>query len=143
LAVCSAGGAITGTSSNKWDNAYAEALRGRHVILLPDNDKAGEDHVKNVAAGLKGIAASVKIVRLPDLSEKGDVSDWLEAGGTREQLEAMAASSEEAAEEPTSPVDDISAVDVAIEKQDLAAIFSLISVLAHSQRLNISPMSKK
>jgi hypothetical protein len=59
------------------------------VFLLADNDDAGEAHVKNVAAYLKGIAASVRIVRLPDLPPKGDVYDWLEAGGTREHLEAM------------------------------------------------------
>lgn len=89
LAVCTQGGAITGTNSAKWNKAYAEAVRGRNVFLLADNDDAGEAHVKNVATYLKGIAASVRIVRLPDLPPKGDVYDWLEAGGTREQLEAM------------------------------------------------------
>lgn len=91
LAVCNVMGAITGTANNyKWNKAYAEALRDRKVILLADNDEAGEEHVKNVAAGLKDIAASVHIVRLPDLPAKGDVSDWLAAGRTREQLEEIA-----------------------------------------------------
>jgi P4 family phage/plasmid primase-like protien len=31
------------------------------------------------------------VVNLPVLSEKGDVSDWIAAGGTREQLEGLAA----------------------------------------------------
>src|SRR5207249_4831007 len=31
----------------------------------------------------------VKIVELPGLPPKGDVSDWIAAGGTREQLEAL------------------------------------------------------
>src|SRR5207249_2577318 len=38
-------------------------------------------------------AASVKVIELPGLSVKGDVSDWVEAGGTRDQLEALVAAS--------------------------------------------------
>ena len=34
---------------------------------------------------LQGIAASVRIVELPGLPAKGDVSDWMAAGGTREK----------------------------------------------------------
>jgi hypothetical protein len=33
-----------------------------------------------------GIAAAVKIVRLPGLQEHGDVSDWLDAGHPTEEL---------------------------------------------------------
>ena len=38
-----------------------------------------------------GIAASVKIVEPPGLPPKGDVSDWLDAGGSAEALLAMVA----------------------------------------------------
>ena len=37
-----------------------------------------------------GVAASVKILELPGLQPKGDVSDWLDAGGTRDELERLA-----------------------------------------------------
>jgi hypothetical protein len=56
------------------------------VVVLPDNDAQGEEHARTVANSLLGIAASVKVVRLPNLPDKGDVSDWLSAGGTKEQL---------------------------------------------------------
>jgi len=39
-----------------------------------------------VGAALQGIAKSVKIVHLPDLPLKGDVSDWIDAGGDRKAL---------------------------------------------------------
>jgi AAA domain len=55
-----------------------------------DNDTAGEDHATSVARSLVGVAASVRILRLPGLPPKGDVTDWLEAGGTRDELERLA-----------------------------------------------------
>ena len=57
---------------------------------MPDNDDVGRKHANSVARHLHGIAASVKILALPGLPEKGDVSDWLEAGGTAGELQALA-----------------------------------------------------
>jgi putative DNA primase/helicase len=80
VAVCNVGGA------GKWKREYNEHLAGRHVVIFADNDDAGRKHAQAVAKSLHGIAASVKVVLLPGLPEKGDVSDWLAAGGTKEQL---------------------------------------------------------
>lgn len=82
VATCNAGGA------GKWKSCHSEHLKDRTVILIPDNDDAGRDHVKKVAKSLKGIAAHVRIMELAGLPEKGDVSDWLDAGGTIEELTA-------------------------------------------------------
>jgi hypothetical protein len=57
-----------------------EYLRGKHVVVLPDNDKPGRDHAHQIARILKPIAASVKLVEIPDLPEGGDVSDWIGSG---------------------------------------------------------------
>ncbi|MBI3910615.1 MAG: hypothetical protein HY320_06750, partial [Armatimonadetes bacterium] len=77
--------------AGKWRAEYAEALRNAHVAILPDNDQAGREHAQQVAASLYGKAASVRIVELPGLPAKGDASDWLAAGGTREELERLPA----------------------------------------------------
>lgn len=79
-ATCNSGGA------GKWKPEHSAFLRGRNVIILPDNDETGAEHAQQVAVSLHGIAESVKLVELPDLPLKGDVSDWLASGGTREQL---------------------------------------------------------
>lgn len=79
-----------GASSWKGE-LFAEAHRGRRVFVIPDNDKAGEARAKSVAESLRGVAASVTILRIPGLGPKGDVSDWLYTGGTAERLLAMAA----------------------------------------------------
>jgi Family of unknown function (DUF5906)/D5 N terminal like len=77
--------------AGKWPMDFAEHFHGRNVVILPDNDETGRDHALDVVANLAPVAASVLILELPGLSEKGDVSDWLTAGGTREQLEQLAA----------------------------------------------------
>lgn len=84
LATCNAGGA------NKWHASLSQHFRGRNVVVLPDNDDAGRAHAQLVAGKLHGIAASVRVLALPNLPHKGDVSDWLEAGHGADELRAMA-----------------------------------------------------
>lgn len=81
--------------AGKWRPQYSEVLRGRHVVVLPDNDDAGDKHGAVVAQSLQGFASSVKVLRLTGLDKKGDVSDWLNEGGTVAELEALAAAAPE------------------------------------------------
>jgi hypothetical protein len=88
VATCNPGGA------GKWRQEFAAYFRGADVVILPDNDAAGEAHAKDVAASLQAVAARVRIVRLPGLGPKEDVSDWLARGGTAEELARLAATVE-------------------------------------------------
>lgn len=89
VATTNPGGAdITGS---KWLKKFNGYLKARHVVILPDNDATGKGHAACVADSLKDTAASIRILELPDLPEKGDVSDWIRAGGTREALIQLAA----------------------------------------------------
>lgn len=103
VATCNPGGA------GKWDDRYSELLRGKDVVLVPDNDPQainkrtgelmwhddgrprhpGQDHMDLVGAALQGIATRVRVLHLPDLPIKCDISDWLEAGGDRKTLSAL------------------------------------------------------
>jgi KaiC/GvpD/RAD55 family RecA-like ATPase len=59
---------------------------GKHVAVFPDNDEPGRKHAELVAKILHGVAASVKIVEIPGLALKGDVSDYLQSGGSADGL---------------------------------------------------------
>jgi putative DNA primase/helicase len=72
--------------SNGWRPEYVEYFQGRHIIILPDFDRAGAKFGNDVAAGLYLSAASVRVVDIPGLPDKGDVSDFIQSGGTVEQL---------------------------------------------------------
>lgn len=67
------------------------ALKGRTVIILPDADDPGEQYAAEVSKILKGHKAQASIVRLPALTDGDDLYDWVERGGTREQLEGVRA----------------------------------------------------
>ncbi|MFO7666273.1 MAG: DUF5906 domain-containing protein [Desulfobacterales bacterium] len=63
--------------AGKWPDNFGPYFAGKHIILLPDNDESGRMHMHKVAANLKGHAASIKWIELPNLPEKGDVSDFI------------------------------------------------------------------
>src|SRR5262249_33723111 len=79
--------------AKKWLSEYNESLRGAHVILLPHNDDPGRAHVENVAATLHGIVVSIRVLNIaaawPECPAKGDISDWLKAGGTAKKLKEL------------------------------------------------------
>jgi len=111
VATCNAMGA------GKWRDSYTKVLRDAHVVILPDNDDPGRKHAALVAGALDRVAASVKVVELPNLADKGDVSDWLTAGGSCEQLETMVA--EAPLWEPPGPTVD---ADLAVDAVDVSKV---------------------
>ena len=75
--------------AGKWKAEYNNSLRDRLVAIFSDNDEVGREHALVVAQSLFGIAKVVKIIDLPGLPPKGDISDWLDAGGTYGQLREL------------------------------------------------------
>src|SRR5262249_47096710 len=69
----------TTVACGDWTDDCVNALAGRDVLILEDNDDAGRKKAHEAASALHGRAKSVRVVRLPGLPEKGDVSDWLDA----------------------------------------------------------------
>ena len=69
-------------------------LIGFHCRSSRTTTRPVRDHAEGQARSLHGKAASVKILDLvklmPDLKEKGDVSDFLDAGGRVADLEELA-----------------------------------------------------
>ena len=72
--------------AGKWTTTHAQHLARRRVAIIPDADEPGERHAQAVAASLRGLAASVRIVSLPTGK---DASDWLQAGGTADELQRL------------------------------------------------------
>lgn len=85
-ATCNHGG--TG-NTDAWAR-LAPLFAGRDCYIVPDNDPSGRDHAAKVAAYLYPHATLVKIVDLPNMPSKGDVSDFLDIGNTIEDLGRLA-----------------------------------------------------
>src|SRR5215204_820042 len=79
--------ATTSGGTKTWKSEFAENYRGaKEVWVIPDNDDEGADYAAKVAQDLLGVAETVKIIELPSLPEKGDLTDWLDDGHTVEEF---------------------------------------------------------
>lgn len=80
-AVSGANGAGTG----KWLPQYTEALRGKRVAVIQDNDDIGKAFAAETANALHSVAESVKVLDLsriwPELPNHGDTTDIVEHFG--------------------------------------------------------------
>lgn len=84
-ASCSPHGAGGRTSWSKDLNAY---FKEKTVIILMDNDEAGREHGRMTAEHLYGVAENIRLIPseriYPELKEKGDISDIVQAVGLEE-----------------------------------------------------------
>ena len=69
---------------------YAELFYEADVILMPDNDAAAGNTSTRSARRFTGIARRIRVLKLPGLPDKGDIIDWVAAGGTAEKLRELA-----------------------------------------------------
>lgn len=85
LATTSHGGA--GNLSKTWkDPEFAKWFRERDVVVIPDRDTPGLKFAEGVCNALYGVSRSIKLL---DLGEGKDVTDWLSLGHTGDDLLEM------------------------------------------------------
>lgn len=83
----------TAGGSGQWAKTAekaAELLRGRHVVILPDNDDKGRSYAAAARETLLRVARSLRMLELPRLGPAEDVVDWMRRGGEPEDLVRLA-----------------------------------------------------
>lgn len=80
VATCNLGG------SSRWHRDYVEIFRGKRVEIIADADDGGRRHAIQIAGSLVPVAESVKMI---EFSSVKDLTEWVEAGGTIEELLAI------------------------------------------------------
>ncbi len=91
-ATCNAGGA------GKWRGEFGQYFDGaKFVVVIADRDAPGRAHAADVAAKLKPLARSVKLIELSDIEARPvkDAADFFAAGGTADALRALCADAPE------------------------------------------------
>lgn len=81
--------AFTYGGCGDWQSDFAELVKGADVVILADNDSAGIKVANTILNDIKSVAKSAKIViPVPDIP-KADISDYFQAGHTKEEFEQM------------------------------------------------------
>jgi hypothetical protein len=118
IATTNANGAAGWTAGSE---QYQAQICGHSVVVLLDNDDAGRKRADLVAPDLVAAGCKVQVLGFPTLPEHGDVSDWLDAGHTADELTAAAASAPPW--QPTQPTDEWNGQDLATsDEPDLESL---------------------
>jgi hypothetical protein len=92
-ATCNAQGASEPGKKPNWKAEHSQQLRDADIVVIPDHDPPGYAHAEAICRTSLGIAKRVRRLVLakhwPECPVGGDVSDWLAAGHTREELDAL------------------------------------------------------
>jgi hypothetical protein len=77
----------------KWKAEYSQQLAGARLIVFNDHDPPGYAHAEAICRMSIGIVKRVRKLELakhwPEIKKGGDIRDWLKAGHTREELDAL------------------------------------------------------
>lgn len=80
-------------AQSKWDDSYADILKGKRVIIIPDNDDPGRNFATMCAEKLHQAAVAVFVLDLreafPELPAKGDITDAMESVGNEEAMRRL------------------------------------------------------
>ena len=107
--------------AKKWRDEYNEVLKGKDIVLIPDNDLEGKEHMAQVGASLNGKVKSLKLIELPDLPSKGDVSDFIAKFDDKEEAAEKLAIMIEGAG-PYEPPKKATIEDVILQAKDFTAL---------------------
>ena len=87
---------LPGGSASELTAEQMEPLKGRWVVLWPDNDEPGRSLMRTLSDKLSGVAKKITMI-MPYVPPKGDAYDYVKAGHTKEQLrEEIAVTPQEA-----------------------------------------------
>lgn len=74
---------------NDWQADFAELVEGADVVILADNDEPGKAVANTILRDIQSVVKSAKIIiPMPDIP-KADITDYFEAGHSKQEFEQM------------------------------------------------------
>lgn len=74
---------------DQWSR-MAGYFAGADVVIISDSDEAGSGYAQEAADALSGHSRRIRMLQLPGVDDGEDVSDWLDRGGTLDELQELA-----------------------------------------------------
>lgn len=81
----------TDNGAKSWQVEFADDIKHYdRIIIVPHNDDAGVEYIKAISHSLFDIGyTEVYVLYLEGLENKGDVTDWVEMGHTKEKFDEL------------------------------------------------------
>ncbi len=115
--------AFTYGGVSDWLEEYAQIVKDGNVIVLADNDEPGKQVAAKILFDIKNVVKTVKvIIPVPDVP-KADVTDYFEAGHSREEFEKLGVTKETS----TEMLDKITAASISKEMEKIDAYHTYVS----------------
>ena len=73
--------------AGKWRLYYADAFKDRRVAIIPDSDRPGRDHARDIVASSVDVVSELKLLEVP--APYKDISEYFDGDHTREELVAL------------------------------------------------------
>ena len=77
--------------AGNWKEELNPYFKGKHVVIIPENDNPGREHAKKVTSALEATAATVITADIcSTLNDKDDIVQWLQKNHTKDLWKALA-----------------------------------------------------
>ena len=77
--------ATTAGGTNDWRKKFAKHFKDAWVTILPDNDEPGQKLARKIEKDIQNVCYCYRVVTVSE-EEKGDVTDYIQAGHSKEEL---------------------------------------------------------
>lgn len=112
-----------------WAKEYTQSLKGGRVVMLPDADAVGLAWSRHIRPQLEEVAEKVVVLKLPGLTAKEDVYDWLHKYNyTRDDLLALV---KEKWQEPDIKIKPVELPEGCFPNTDLANAYRIAETYGH------------
>jgi hypothetical protein len=105
----------------KYPKRFNKYFQNRDVVVVGDNDtkhQKGQENAQQITTEIATVAKRVRVLIAPDGFK--DISEWVKADGTREQLDALIEAAPEFTKPEPEPTPEPSPPDVDVELERLA-----------------------
>lgn len=72
--------------AKSWASHLTDQLKGKSIIIIPDNDDAGKKRVQILAKNLQPVAKELRVFMPDGVPEHGDITDWVNKGGNVNEI---------------------------------------------------------
>ncbi len=129
------------SGAGKWRDYYSDSLRGANVVIIPDCDEPGRKHAEQIAESVKKKAKSVKVVHLPDMQDKQDITDFFRKHGKAAGMKLLQKLIDEAKDLCRPDVNSLTTIDAKTlkEKQLPPVIFTVDRLISTGLSILAAP----